>query len=484
MKKNLIIKGTVLLLLSIGLTAKSYAIPKIMGWKIGVAKTLITPKENMWMAGNETRIHGSMGKSQDLWVKVLAIQDSLKKTALLITLDIYGINKEMSDRVRDQLKLKYNLQRSQIIINCSNTYSGPVIKNFLYNLFTLPSEEIEKIESYTSWLERQIEETAGKALQTLEEADIFAQNGFSRVGVNRRFNNEKDLTILTEIKGPSDFSVPVLKITNKNGEVKAIVFGYACHNSVLNDYTWSGDFAGYAQAELEKKYPGTTALFFQGCGADQEPLPRQNGAFVQQYGETLSFAVEAILSQDMPKLKGKLSTAYSELQLPLSRSIPPSKEELQKIFKDEDATDYEKRCAENLIRDIQAGRKIKTAYTYPVQIWLLGNQPIIALGGEVVVDYSIKLKRILGEGAFVMGYSNDVMSYIPTAEIIWESANRGYNNENYFYQHNDFKLTSYEGGIVSQMQYGLPFTWSATIENSIVSEVVKLAKQIRVPVQE
>ena len=34
-----------------------------------------------------------------------------------------------------------------------------------------------------------------------------------------------------------------------------------------------------------------------------------------------------------------------------------------------------------------------TSYPYPVQVWKLGDQAIMALGGELVVEYSIRLKE-------------------------------------------------------------------------------------------
>ena len=52
------------------------------------------------------------------------------------------------------------------------------------------------------------------------------------------------------------------------------MFGYSCHTTALSGYQINGDYAGYAQEALEKRYPGVTALFVQGCGGDANPLPR------------------------------------------------------------------------------------------------------------------------------------------------------------------------------------------------------------------
>ena len=93
---------------------------------------------------------------------------------------------------------------------------------------------------------------------------LFSGNGVTRFPVNRRNNHEATLNPQTELKGPNDYAVPVIQVVDQSGSIVAITFGYACHNTVLSGYQWSGDYAGYAQVELEKAFPGTTALFFQG----------------------------------------------------------------------------------------------------------------------------------------------------------------------------------------------------------------------------
>jgi len=67
----------------------------------------------------------------------------------------------------------------------------------------------------------------------------------------------------------------------------AVAFGYACHATVLSIYQFSGDYPGFAQIEIEKSYPGVTALFFQGAGADQNPLPRRTIPLARQYAVPL-----------------------------------------------------------------------------------------------------------------------------------------------------------------------------------------------------
>ena len=266
------------------------------------------------MAGYGSRKHESEGTLVDLWAKALFLEDANGKRAVLVTSDILGFPKNMSDRIKNRLNAKFGLSKAQIILNSSHTHSGPVLRNSLYNFYPLDSLQLVKIEKYSSKLEDQIVTLVGNALKSMVPVQLYAKNGVTRFQVNRRNNTEAKLLFQTELKGPNDYAVPVIKVLNAKGDLMAVVFGYACHNTVLDIYQWSGDYAGFAQIELEKSHPGITALFIEGAGADQNPLPRRTIPLAQQYGRELADAVERVLNEDMRNLPSVLSTAYSEIR--------------------------------------------------------------------------------------------------------------------------------------------------------------------------
>ncbi len=295
------------------------------GWKAGVARVIITPEEPMWMAGYGARNHPAEGTIQDLWAKALVLEDLKGKKALLLTTDLESFPKYMSDRIRNRIGATFGLTRAQIILNSSHTHSGPVLLG-MYNIYTEDPAEIEKIRNYSVKLEDKLITLVGEAIRSLVPVQVYTQNGITRFQVNRRNNNETSLTAQTVLKGPNDYSVPVIKVTNEAGDLIAVAFGYACHNTTLSGYQWCGDYAGFAQIELEKMHPGVTAMFFQGAGADQNPLPRGSVFLAQQYGRTLAAAADRVLNEEMRKLSPVLTTIYSEIELELEN--PPGKEEL------------------------------------------------------------------------------------------------------------------------------------------------------------
>lgn len=418
-------------------------------WKIGTARTVITPNEPTWMAGYSSRTSPSEGKLHDLWAKALLLEDARGNRSLLITMDILGVSKDFSDEVRNLINRKYNLNNSQIILSSSHTHSGPVISRALQYIYPMTEQDWKVVDKYTEQLKEKLVELVDQAIKNLQPAHIYTQNGITRFQVNRRNNRENSITPTTELKGPNDYAVPVIKIESPDKQLLAVVFGYACHPTTLSINMFSGDYAGFAQLELEKRYPGVTAMFFQGAGADQNPLPRRTVPLAIQYGKQLAATVERVLSEEMPQQESNLITRYSEIDLLIDDPLPT--EELQVIAK---GSDYQARWANGIISELKTKGHLIKSYPFPVGYWQIGQQKLFILGGESVIAYSVKLKQTYGEQIFVMSYANDVMGYIPSEVILEEGG--------------------YEGD-TSQRVYGLPSKWSKSVESKIISELKNIS---------
>src|SRR5205823_8918428 len=119
-----------------------------------------------------------------------------------------------------------------------------------------------------------------------------ARAGFA---MNRRLPTAKGYQNSPYPDGPVDHDVPVLRVEDAEKKLRAIAFGYACHNTTLSFYEFCGDYAGFAQQYLEEAHPEALALFLTGCGGDQNPYPRGTIALCRQHGRTLATAVDAAL---------------------------------------------------------------------------------------------------------------------------------------------------------------------------------------------
>ena len=433
-------------------------------WKAGAAKVKITPKEFMWMSGYGGRNKPAEGKLTELWAAALVLEDPEGNRVALVTLDLVGIDRAMSVAIRRDLESKYGLTTRQVAICCSHTHTGPVVGTNLKTMYALSDRQWKQVESYTETVKRQVVEVVGQAVKELAPAEISWGVGQATFATNRRTNREAEVPKLREegkLQGPFDHDVPVLKVAGPDGKARAIVFGYACHATVLSFYQWSGDYPGFAQIEIEKAHPGAVALFWAGCGGDQNPLPRRQVELAQEYGRRLAAAVGKVTAGEMRPISGTLATAYKEIDLGFAAL--PSREEIEANAKS--ANRFEAGRAKVLLERIAADGKLRTTYPYPIQVWRLGDGPRwITLGGEVVVDYSLRLKSELGGDAdanrgrvWVAGYANDVMAYIPSRRVLREGG--------------------YEGG-TSMVYYGLPTVWSPDVERDIVRTVLELARTL------
>jgi hypothetical protein len=421
----------------------------------------------MWMSGYAARDHRAEGKLHDLHCKTLVIERVGGAPLVLITLDLVGIDRETSAEICRRLEAKHGLKREQIAINTSHTHCGPVSGTTLLSMFFFGEGDHKLVADYTEMLKNKVVECVDKALAARAPARVSWGNGTCDFAVNRRENKEADVIRLraegATLKGPFDHGVPVLAVHGDDGKIKAVVFGYACHATTLSFYQWCADYPGFAYYELQKRHPGAIAMFWAGCGADQNPLPRRTVELAEQYGKRLADSVDAVLKNDdaMKPLTGSLAASYAEV--PLDLSHVPDRAELETAATK--GTKYEQARAKMLLAKLAKDGSLSPRYDhYPVQVWKLGDGESgeggprwVFLGGEVVVDYALRLKHELGaEKTWVAGYSNDVMAYIPSRRVLAEGG--------------------YEGAS-SMIYYGLPSPWAPMLEEAIVASVRKQAEK-------
>jgi hypothetical protein len=443
--------------------------PADAGWNAGVARVVTTPEKNLWMSGYGGRDKPAEGKVHDLWAKALVLEDPTGRRAVLLTMDLVGIPRSLSTAVCADLKAKYGLERDAILLNVSHTHCGPVVDGNLNAMYFLDAMQQKDVKDYAVGLRQKLVEVVGSALKDLAPARLSWGIGSAGFAVNRRNNKEADVPKLREagqLKGPVDHELPVLAVYDPAlKKLRAIVCGYACHATVLSFYQWCGDYPGFAQLALEKAHPGAIALFWAGCGADQNPLPRRTVALAEDYGNQLARGVEAVLQNPMILFQeeDRLRSAYTEIDLAFG-DLPAREELLKAAADDSKANRFVAARARLLLKELEANGKLRGSYPYPVQVWQLGDSKAnritwVALGGEVVVDYALRLKKELGPGSiWVAGYSNDVMAYIPSLRVLKEGG--------------------YEGA-TAMIYYGLPCPWSPRVEEQIVGAVQEQVKKVR-----
>lgn len=430
------------------------------GWKAGIGRRIITPPTDVWLAGYGAR-RAPEGKLHDIWVKVLALQAPGGKRAVLITTDHQGMSKTIYQRLYEKIRKRFRLKQSEVMLTFSHNHSGPCLQDDLVDYY--PSDEAQRklVYEYSLWMEEEIMTAIESALKDLQPARLSKGEGHCTFAVNRRENKEAEVPQLmaagTPLKGPVDYSVPVLAVKGTDGNLMGILFGYACHPTTLNHNLWSGDYPGYAQLYLEQQFPGATAMFFNTCGGDQNPIPRRTVELCEKYGKMLSNAVAKQLMTDLREVSPRIRTAFQYVNLDYLEVV--TREKLLPVARS--GNEIQARWANRMLKQMDEGIQFPSGYDYPVQAWQLGSElTLIGIGGEAVVDYALNFKKEFGrENTWVSGYTNEMAAYIPSRRV-WEEG-------------------GYEGGSHLD-EYGRPaWRWAGNIEDRITQTTRKLVKRVR-----
>lgn len=430
-------------------------------FKAGLAQIVITPETPVWMAGYASRNKPSEGKINDLRAKALAVADTQGNRIVIVTTDLLGLPRALTSEVSEYASKSYGLRREQILFNSSHTHTGPVLSSSLAGAYDLDTQQSAAVDAYTRQLKDKLLKVIGEAIKDLSPAKLSYGLGSAQFAMNRREKKPNGtIAIGVNREGVADREVPVLKVESADGKLRGILFGYACHNTTLTGefYQASGDYAGFAQEAIERAHPGALALFVMGCGADINPYPRSKLEIAQQHGDELAKSVEQVLTGEMssvaiPSAKGQVKSILSSVMIPLAPT--PTKAEWQSRLKDQNA--FRARHAERWLAKLERDGKIMSEYPYTVQIIQLGDLKLVALAGEVVTDYSLRLKKELGGKTWVAGYSNDLCSYIPSARMFAEGG--------------------YEV-VDSMIYYDLPGSYAPAIEEKIIGKVHELDRQL------
>ncbi|MEX2232870.1 MAG: neutral/alkaline non-lysosomal ceramidase N-terminal domain-containing protein [Cyclobacteriaceae bacterium] len=396
--------------------------------EIGVARVDITPEGPIRLAGYAMRTKlEAEGVIHRLGAKALAFGTDAQGPSVFITVDLVGIPGHVTTKLAEQLSKKIGMDPAQLAISSSHTHGGPEVGNLLnilqyrgetFSDSLLALDEMAHISQYVDQLAQKLEEVTLAAIKDRKPALLAWGQGQVSFARNRRTQG-----------GPVDPTLPLLRVTDPQGNLRAVLVNYACHGTTLegNVNKIHNDWIGEAQKFIEANHPGVTAMIAIGCGADANPQPRGKMEHATLHGQEISNHVEKLLASPLQPLFDPPVGRIKWVKLPFAKV--PTVPELVKQSEDKSVKGYYARLA---LDRIARGTAIPTDLTYPIQTWTFGNDlAMINLAGEVVVDYSVRLKNELGsEKLWVNAYANDVPCYIASRRVIREG---GYEAESSMY---------------------------------------------------
>lgn len=396
------------------------------GWQAGAARVSIAPEEPVWMAGYAARTGPSEGVHGGLHARALVLGDARGRRLVVVTLDLIEIPASLRDRIAAMAADRHGLAPHELLVNVSHTHGGPMVSSRTIADWGIDPVWGRRAEAYVEWLVERIDDAIRQALAGRAPALLGFSASRCGFAMNRRLPTPEGMRLAPNPDGPVDHDVPVLRILAADGTLRAVLFGYACHATALGPTrTLHGDYPGIAMDQLERDHPGSVALFLAGCGGDQDPAPRRDEADALANGKALAAAVEAALEQAPLPLPARLEASQRPCALAFADLPPRAVLEARAASPD----GFVARHARSVLDAWPAPGDRPPDYPLPVHVVQFGAAlTLVALGGEPMADYALRLKRELateGGAVWVAGYSNLVHAYVPTKRVLAEGGYEG-----------------------------------------------------------
>lgn len=334
-----------------------------------------------------------------LWIKKENIE------VIFISLDILYIPLDLSEKMCDYFKEKYNIEKQSIVFNATHTHSAPGIEK-KFDKF-VDDTLIEYI--FTSFIElinvKEFNDGKLSIASFKSQSNMWISRRKFGKNIRKLFLKESMLMLPNE-QDKIDDHIRVICILNENDELDLLLYNFSCH-PVFNrsDYI-SSDFVGVISSIFEKKLNANT-MFIQGFLGDIRP----------------NFTTDDISKVSMiDKLK-----------------IIANK----KIFKKYDQTDFDRFCdvisneiLENLTYktkgDIEEfkvkhfkykiySQSEKCKIEFFTKIIHIDKTLFVSIPAEVNSRYYVMLSKKFNDYSIVpMGLADDIIGYLPFYDEVKE----------------------------------------------------------------
>jgi hypothetical protein len=402
----------------------------------GVARVDITPDTPVRLTGFAARTKTETNKVLNrLSATALALGNDAQHPSIIITVDLIIIDWRVTGKLVEQLSKKTGIQPVQIVVLASHTHGSPEVGGLMnclqcrgdypdeyhFSDSLLALDQLIHIAEYNEVLCRKLEEVALAAMRNRKPALVAWGKGTASFAENRRTAG-----------GPVDHSLPVLRVTDPDGMLIAVLLNYACHGISLGPDVNEihGDWMGEAQKEIEARHPGAIAMVAIGCAGEAHPKRRDKMEYTKSCAREISDNVDELLKSKLQPLTLPPVGNMKWIKLPFFKV--PTVQEWIEFTKDSTIKGYYARLA---LERVLRGETIPSELNYPIQTWGFDDKMMmINMGGEVVVDYAIRLKKELDpRRLWINAYANDISSYIPSRRILKEG---GYEADASMYWYN------------------------------------------------
>lgn len=381
---------------------------------ISTGKVDITPPVGYPMAGYGYSREATDVKAR-LYARCTVLWDAGSPN-VIVTADVLGFARGLHQQIRAEVQ-KLGVASSDFVLTATHTHNGPVLAEKPDPYMAYGITDTTRIQAYSSDLITAIVSLIDETLHaprtdcTLDYKVLSAGFSFNRAGL-----------------AYVEHDVPTLVARDLQGKPRAVLFGYGAHPVAGGpQLSFDPDYPGQAIKTIEATGPGVFAQFILGPAGDQDP-PREPRDFTtsDKYGAEIGASIADALRTPGRAISGPITTAYTELSLPLDITDTPSNlAAVRNIYVQRRTADlpaFKQRHAEIMVKQIDA-HSFATSVPLPLQTWKFAGAPglsIVFSGGEVVSGYAVYFRNSNGgsNALWFNAYANEVPCYIPSDELL------------------------------------------------------------------
>ena len=390
-------------------------------YQVGVGTVDITPPVGIYLAGFAARQEPSTEVYHPLKATAVAIDDG-QTPLLIVGAEILGFY-EQTEEVRSRINAATGIDPAHIILNGSHTHCGPCIRE-------MDRERHGELDdNYLEDLFENVAHCAKIAWEDRSPARLGFGTGSCDIARSRRKPDGKGGVVwVPSLEAPHDHDVPVIAVESPEGELRCVIFSYACHPTSRSGTLIGGDYVCFAYDHIEAVYPDVATCFLQGCAGDQKtkPVDPTSNVFVQRevdeirdIGIELGESVTRVLASQLQPISGPISVDQTVLYI----ETDPIDMDLVKSSLD-DGPEYVRAWARHLFDSVENNIPVVTSFPFEIQTVRFGNAlAVVGLAAEMNVEHGLRLKRELApyfDNLLVAAYTNDIVGYIPVKRQISE----------------------------------------------------------------
>ncbi len=389
--------------------------------KVGFAQADITPRLGVQLCGyGPYRNRAGIKIFAPLAARAMAVSDG-KRRAILINLELCGTPREQAQRIRAAVAKRTGCRPEEVFLTCTHTHSGPSLGGMIgwgdadaMYVETLPARIAGAAAQ--AWAARKTvtwryAEVPCEGIAINRETDA---GGWTPGPIDERFDPK------WRPARPQDTD-PTLRVLAAYAGKKLVglLHHFGCHAVVGSEQTFDvhGDFVGLASQQIERAFPGATAIFLPGAMGDINPpvchrAEKETHRGLRMLSTRYSAAIERGLKAAQPMAAGNFRGLQRDVKFSRKNwtreSVQKRIAELEKIFAAAGVTDLTKIGQPPLrtnglnmvrlegLRAVLAGFKGRLGPNPPVSVHGLRIGPVALLGVGLEVFHSLQAPIMQG----------------------------------------------------------------------------------------